>query len=235
MRKTLAGVLVLTAGLAISQGAAQRRELTVIAGGTFSGASGDNLDKQEIRPGFTAGISLRIPRTSRFSLETQLLVTQRHLFGQRPPSSSIPQVTGPFAEDANLLFVEAPILIRFQQGYSTARLFRPFFQLGGYVGVRLQCSRELTASNGTKRRTDCSLPTTFTAGNETYIPAVYQDLDLGLAAGVGVEIRQVAVGVRFTRSIRNLVEPAGGVRTSPFDGSRLWGLVVSAEYLIRVL
>ena len=216
--------------------AAQRRELTLLAGGTLSSASGTYLANVEKRPGFVVGLSLRLPRTARFSLESQLLVVQHRLFGERAASDNPPLQTGPLSDAANLLYLEIPILLRFQQGYSTLRPVRPYLTLGPYLGIRLDCRRVVAESNGAKHPTDCTVtPGNFTAGSETYLPAVYQEVDVGLLAGIGIELRQFALGLRLERSFRNLVEPSGLVHTSPFDSSRLWTALVSVEYLIRVI
>jgi hypothetical protein len=235
MPRSVAVLLVLTACCAVAPAMAQRKELTLLAGGTLTGASSGNLEHVQARPGFVAGLSVRLPRAARFSLETQALVIQRRLFGQRPPTTQPPLQAGPLADAANLWYIEVPILLRFQQGYSMVRPLRPYLTLGPYVGVRLGCTREITEQNGTRRATDCSVNPGNSTGFETFLPAVYQEVDLGLLGGVGIEIHQFSVGARFERSLRNLVEPGGGVHTSPFDGARLWTALVSVEYLIRVL
>jgi hypothetical protein len=235
MSRTVAAVLILAACCEVAPAWAQRRELTALAGGTFTGATGGNFETMQARPGFVAGVSLRLPRTSQFSLETQALVVQRRLFGQRPPSSQPPLQAGPLADAANLLYLEVPLLLRFQRGYSTVRPVRPYFTLGPYLGVRLGCRRVVTEQNGNQHNTDCSVRLGNSTGTETFFPAVYQEVDLGFLGGVGVELRQISLGVRFERSLRNMVEPGGGVRTSPFDSARLWTALVSVEYLIRVL
>jgi len=221
-------------GLLAAPLAAQRRELTVVAGGTLSWATGDNLAEVHKQAGFIGGLSLRLPRAAQFSLETSLLAVQRRLSGQRPPSTAPPEQSGPLSESVNLLFAEAQVLLRFQRGFSTVRPIRPYIHLGPYLGVRLGCRREVTESNGNTRRTDCTVIPGST-GSESFIPAVYQEVDLGLLAGAGVEVRRFAFGLRFERSLRNLVESGGLVRTSPFDSSRLWSVMGSVEYLIRVI
>jgi outer membrane protein with beta-barrel domain len=222
--------------LAVTPALAQRRELTAFAGGTLSGATGNYLASVEKRPGFALGLGLRIPRSPRFSFETQLLVVQHRLLGQRAGSTNPPLQTGPLADAANLLYVEIPVLLRLQQGYSTVRPVRPYLVLGPYFGIRLDCRRELTESNGNQHQTDCTVAAgSFTPGSETYLPALYQEVDVGLLAGIGAEFRQFAIGARFERSFRNLVEPSGLLHTSPFDSSRLWSALVSVEYVIRVL
>ena len=214
---------------------AQRKELTVFAGGTLSGATGSYLASVDKRPGFAAGLSIRLPRTPQFSLESQLLVMQRRLLGRRPSSTNPPLQTGPLSDAANLIYLEVPILLRFQRGYSSQRPLRPYFSVGPYLGVRLDCRRTVTESNGTPHSTDCTVtPGNFTVGSETYLPAVYQEVDVGILGAAGVELSQLAIGIRFERSFRNLVEPTGLVHTSPFDSSRLWTALVSVEHVIRV-
>ena len=232
MPRMVALLLAVTAGCVVTPALAQRKELTLLAGGTLSGASSGNLDELQARPGFVAGVSLRLPRTARFSLETQALVIQRRMFGQRPATTQPALQAGPLTDAPSLWFIEVPILLRFQQGYSTVRPVRPYLSLGPYLAVRLGCSREITDQNGTRRATDCSVNPANSPG---FIPAVYQEVDLGLLGGIGVEIHQFSLGARFERSLRNMVEPGGGVHTSPFDGARLWTALVSVEYLIRVL
>ena len=213
---------------------AQRRELTVLGGGNLSGATGPNLFRGQTRAGFVGGLSLRLPRTPRFSVQTELLIARHQLFGQRAATTQPPLQAGLLADEAQLLSLEIPVLLRFQRGYSQLLPVRPFMVLGPYIGVRLNCRREVTESNGNKHITDCTVAS-GSFGSETVLPAVYQEVDVGLLAGLGVEIHRVALGARFQRSFRNLVEPQGGIHTSPFDGSRLWVATVTAEFLIRVI
>src|SRR5262249_44221076 len=147
MPRSAVALLGLTCLLAASAGA-QRRELTVLAGGTLSGASGDQLSEVSKRAGFAGGLSLRLPRSPRFSLETELLAVRRRLVGQRKRSTAPPLQVGPFSDDINLWYVEADILLRVQRGYSTVRPIRPFFQLGPYGGFRLACRRTVTRDDG---------------------------------------------------------------------------------------
>ena len=236
MPRVVASLLVFAVCAGITPGQAQRRELSFLAGGTLSGATGQNLAKVSERPGFLAGVSLRLPRTSELALQTDLLVVQRRLLGERPTSNQIPAQAGPLTDAASLLYVEIPLLLRLQRSYSALRPVRPWIIIGPYFGVRLDCRREVSATDGSLRQTDCSVSQgTVTVGSETYLPAVYQEVDVGILGGVGVELRRLAFGARFERSVRNLVEPGGGVRTSPFDTSRLWSVNLSLEYLIRVL
>lgn len=236
MSRVVTSVLALAAFAAVAPALAQRKELTFVAGGTLSWANGNNLAEVDKRPGFVAGLSLRLPRTPQFSLQTDLLVIQRRMLGRRAASSLPPLQSGPLTDAANLLYIELPILLRFQRGYSSVRPVRPWLVLGPYLGVRLDCSREVSETSGNTRHTDCSVPGgNFTVGSETYLPAVYQEVDVGFLGGIGVEVHRFALGARFERSVRNLVEPGGGVRTSPFDTSRLWAMTLSLEYLVRVL
>jgi len=235
MPRSAVALLGLTCLLAASAGA-QRRELTFLAGGTLSGASGGALSEVDQRTGLAGGLSLRLPRSPRFSLETQLLAVQKRLVGQREPSTAPPIQVGPRSDDINLWYIEADILLRVQRGYSTMHPVRPFFQLGPYGGFRLSCRRSVSRDDGTVQPADCNITSgSANPGSESFIPAVYQEVDVGLLGGLGVEIRQFALGVRFSRSLRDLVESGATVRTSPFDGSRLWSVMVSVEYLVRVI
>src|SRR5438552_3149071 len=119
------GALVL-AGSPLS---AQRKELTVLAGANYSGATGGNLAKSQSRSGFLGGLSLRLPRSSQVSFQTEFLVVQRRLSGERAPSSAPPIQVGPISDAARLLYAEVPLMIRFQRGYSTERVMRPFLTL----------------------------------------------------------------------------------------------------------
>lgn len=236
MARIVTCVIAFAAVAAVAPALAQRKELTVVAGGTLSWANGSHLAEVDKRTGFAAGLSLRLPRTSQFSLQTDLLVIQRRMLGRRPNSTLTPLQTGPLTDAASLLFIELPILLRFQRGYSSVRPVRPWLVLGPYLAVRLDCRREVSETSGNTRRTDCTVPGgNFTVGSETYLPAVYQEVDVGILGGIGVEVRRFGLGARFERSVRNLVEPSGGVHTSPFDGSRLWSMTLSLEYLVRVL
>ncbi len=235
MPRSAVALLGLTCLFAASAGA-QRRELTLLAGGTLSGASGGRLAEVSKRGGLAGGLSFRLPRSARFTLETELLAVQRRLVGRREPSTAPPLQVGPFRDDVNLWYIEADILLRVQRGYSSVHPIRPFFQLGPYGGFRLACRRTVTRDDGTVQPADCNLTSgSSNPGSESFIPAVYQEVDVGLMGGLGVEIRQLALGIRLTRSLRDLVESGATLRTSPFDGSRLWSVMLSVEYLIRVI
>ena len=169
------------------------------------------------------------------SFETQFLVVQRRLSGERAPSSAPPIQVGPISDAARLLYAEIPLMFRFQRGYSTERPMRPFLTLGPYIGVRLSCRRDVVEGDSTLRHTDCSTnPNDILVGTAPLISAAYQDVDVGGVASFGVEIRRISLAVRIERSIVSLVDP-GAVPTSPFDKSKLWSGSLSIEYLLRVL
>lgn len=235
MSRIVASLLALVVCGAVVPAVAQRRELSFVAGGTLSGATGNNLAEVHERPGFVAGLSIRLRRTSEFSLQTDLLVVQRRLLGRRPPSTQPPLQVGPLTDAADLVFVQVPLLLRFQRAASPTRAMRPWLVLGPYVAARLFCSREVAASGGTTKETDCSVAAgEFTVGDETYQLAFYQEVDFGLQGGVGVELGRLGIGARVERSLRNLVESGGAVRTSPFERSNLWAVSFSLEYLVRI-
>lgn len=214
---------------------AQRRELALVAGGNYSGATGSNLARSTSRLGYQAGVSLRMPRSARFSFQAEFLLVQRKLLGERAPSSEPPLLAGPKSDDAKLLYAQVPFLLRFQRGFSTVHPVRPFLTLGPYVGVLLSCDRVIVEADDTSRQGDCSATPSNAGGGPTpFITAVYQDVDFGLSASLGVEARRISIGIRGERSLRNLVDP-GALPSSPFDKSKLWSAAVSIEYLVRVL
>jgi hypothetical protein len=235
MFRIAVSALALAAFGAVAPAAAQRKELSIVAGGTLSGAVGQNLAEVTERPGFVAGLSVRVPRADAFSFETALLVVQRRLRGRRPSSTQPPLLTGPLTDAANLVYLQAPFLLRFHQAYSPGRPVRPWLVLGPYIAARLFCNREVAETTGITRQTDCSVAAgEFTVGDETFQLAVYQAMDFGFVGGVGVDFRRVGVGLRFERSVRNLVEPGGAARTSPLERSNLWAVSFSLEYVVRV-
>lgn len=229
-------LLVLAIGAAGSPLAAQRRELTLFAGGNFSGAAGGGrIDQSEARAGFQVGLSLRMPRSSMLSFQTELLLVQRRLYAARAPSTRPSREVGPRSDAPNLLFAQIPLLLRIQKGYSTVRPLRPFLVIGPYVAVRLACKRELIEASGSVSQPDCTVtPPGFQPGADQYFPALYQDLDVGLLGELGVEAGRLSLGLRGEKSLRNLVEP-GTFPTSPLEGSKLWSASLSVEYLLRVL
>lgn len=213
----------------------QRRELALLAGPNLSGATGPQVAVSESRAGFYAGVSMRLPRSSRFSLQTDLLVVERRLYGERAPSDLNPLLIGPFSDAAALTYAQLGIQARFQRGYSTVHPVRPFMTLGPYAAVLVHCSRRLVEAQGSVRLTDCSAtPGSAGGGTTPFFPAVYQDVDIGLVGALGVEIRRFAVSFRAERSIRNLVEP-GAIATSPFDRARLWTFGLMGEFMLRVM
>lgn len=215
--------------------AAQRREVALVAGVNYSGATGGGLTKSRAQTGFLAGISLRLPRTDRFSFQTEFLVVERRLYGERAPSTQDPRFVGPRTDAARLFYAQVPLVLRFQQGYSAVRPVRPFLVLGPYFAIRMNCRRDATTDAGAVIRNDCSpTPTNVNPGIDPFIPAAYHTFDVGLLGQFGVELRRFAVSVRGERSFTNLVEP-GAVPTSPFDNARLWTGSVVLEYMLRVL
>jgi hypothetical protein len=215
--------------------AAQRREVAVVAGVNYTGATGGSLAKSKAQTGFLAGASLRLPRTARFSFQTEFLVVERRVYGERAPSTNSPTLAGPKTDFARLFYAQIPLLLRFQQGYSAVRPVRPFLVLGPYLAIRMSCRRDATTDAGAVIRNDCSpTPSNVNPGPDPFIPAVYHTFDVGLLGQFGLELRRFAVSVRGERSFTNLVEP-GAVPTSPFDKSRLWSGSVVLEYMLRVL
>jgi outer membrane protein with beta-barrel domain len=221
--------------LAGSPLSAQRKELTVLAGANYSGATGGNLYKTQSQSGFLGGLSFRLPRSAQVSFQPEFLVIWRRLSGERAPSTLPPVQVGPISDAAKLLYAEIPLMLRFQRGYSSERPVRPFLTVGPYVGIRLGCRRDVLEGDSTLRHTDCSVnPTDILVGNQPLVSASYQDVDVGGVASIGVEIRRMSIGVRVERSIVSLVEP-GAVPTSPFDKTKLWSGTLTVEYLLRVL
>lgn len=214
---------------------AQRRELTLLAGSNYTWANGDNVQKSTARQGFLAGASLRMPRSARLSFQAEFIVIRRRLFGERGPSSEPPLLAGPKSDDVRLLYAQVPLLVRLQRGYSTVHAVRPFLYFGPYVGVLLSCERDVVEADDSRRTLDCSATPSGAGGGSTpFFPALYQSVDIGLMAALGVEIRRFSIGLRGERSVRNLVDP-GALPSSPFDKARMWSGVVVVEYLLRVL
>lgn len=231
-------IVLVTAGGAFAAASglsAQRRELAVVMGGNYTGVTSPTLFKSESRTGFQAGLSLRSPRSAAFSFQSELLLVQRRIYGERAPSSQDPLLVGPISDAANLLYVQVPLLLRFQHGYSAERPVRPFLVLGPFVSIRMVCRRDVVEADSTLRHTDCSsTPDDVVPGPRPFIPALYQTMDVGLLGALGVEIRRFSVSVRGERSFRKLVEP-GALPASPLDNARFWSASASIEYLIRVL
>lgn len=237
MRVARLMVLVTAGGVfaSVPEVLAQRRELTVVVGGNYTGVTSPTLFKSESRTGFQGGISLRMPRSPRFSFQSELLLVQRRIYGERAPSSQAPLLVGPISDAANLLYVQIPLLLRFQHGYSTERPVRPFLVLGPFFSIRMSCNRDVVDADSTRRETDCSAtPDDVVPGPTPFIPALYQAVDVGLLAALGVEIRRFSFSVRGERSFRALVE-SGALPTSPLDNAKFWTASASIEYLIRVL
>jgi len=214
---------------------AQRKELTLIGGATYSRASGPNLSRTQGRAGFLGGLSLRLPRSAQVSFQSEFRVTQRRLFGERAPSTLPPIQSGPRTDEPNIIYGEVAVLFRMQQGYSMQRPIRPFLLLGPYIGARLWCRHLITEEDGRTREDTCdSSPAQYVPGSNTSFPAAYHIIDVGLMGGLGVEVRRISLGIRFERSLNSLVE-SGAIPTSPFDNSKLWSASVAVEYLLRVL
>jgi hypothetical protein len=228
-------LLTLTVAATASPLAAQRRELTLLAGGNFSGATGPRVAKSESRVGFQGGLSLRMPRTSMVSFQIELLLVRNRFYAERAASTQPPLVVGPRSDAPSILYAKVPILLRLERGYSTERPIRPFLLIGPYVGARLACRRELIEAGGVVSHPGCNLAVAEDrVSSDTYLPAAYQEFDIGVQGALGLEIRRFALGVRAEKSIRNMVD-VGAFPTSPLERARLWSVSLSAEYLLRVL
>jgi hypothetical protein len=209
---------------------AQRREVSFLAGGTYSSASGSLLTNVTGHAGVLAGMTVRLPRGQRLAMEVDFLIVHRRLTGERAPSTAPPAFAGPEADFAKLTFVEIPLMFRFQEPYRAYRPVRPFLFLGPSVAIRLACGREVRLSATAIRGAECA---EVRQDSEPFAPALYQDVDVALHAGAGVEIRRLSVFVRANRSLRNLVE-GGALPSSPFDGAKLWGISAGVDYVVRV-
>lgn len=228
-------LLVLSICTAAAPLVAQRRELTLLVGGNLSGASGGRIAKSESRTGFQGGLSVRLPRSAMIYFQPEVLLVQRRFYAERTPSAQSAQLVGPFSDAPSMLYVQIPLLMRIQRGYSTERTVRPFLVLGPYVAVRVGCTREVVEADGSVTSTDCSVtPGNHQAGSNPFFPAVYQEVDVGLMGQAGVEVRRFSLGLRGEKSLRNLVDP-GAIPTSPLDRARIWSASLSVEYLLRVL
>ena len=82
--------------------------------------------------------------------------------------------------------------------------------------------------------TNCDVPNGPITGPDAYYPAIYQGLDAGLLAEVGVEIRRLSIQLRGERSFRDLVDP-GAVPTSPLNSAHLMTGSFSFAYMLRTL
>jgi len=228
-------LLTLTVAATGSPLAAQRRELTLLAGGNLSGATGPRVARSESRVGFQGGLSLRMPRTSTVSFQVELLLVRHRFYAERATPSQSSVILGPKSDAPSILYAKLPILLRLQKGFSTERPIRPFLLIGPYIGARIGCRRELIESGGVVSHPGCDLMVADDrVSNDTYLPATYQEFDVGVQGALGLEIRRLALGVRGERSIRNLVD-VGAIPTSPLEQARIWSVSVSVEYLLRVL
>jgi hypothetical protein len=224
-------VLVLVGSLLLAHPSeAQRRELSFLAGGTYTRASGPLLAAVSGHAGLLAGMTLRLPRGQRVAMEMDFLVVHRRLTGERDPSTAPPAFAGPEADFAKLTFFEIPLMLRFQEPYRTYRPVRPFLFLGPSVGIRLACGREVRTSPTAVRSADCAERPRDT---DPFAPSLYQDVDVALHAGAGVELRRLSLFVRANRSLRSLVE-SGALPSSPFDGAKVWGVSAGVDYVVRV-
>jgi hypothetical protein len=209
---------------------AQRRELSFLAGATYTGATGPLLDDVSGHVGVVGGMTLRLPRGHRIAMEVDFLIVHRRITGERSPTTAPPAFAGPEADFAKVTFLEIPLMFRFQEPYRSYRPVRPFLLLGPSLAIRVACGREVRVSPSTIRKADCS---ESAPEADPFAPSLYQVADVALHAGLGVEIRRLALFVRGSRSLRSLVE-SGALPSSPFDGAKLWGLSAGVDYLVRV-
>ncbi len=211
---------------------AQRREISILGAANYTSATGPLLTEVEGHPGFAAGIGVRIPRSSRVAFESDFLVVHRRLTGRRAESTAPPTFAGPQADFARITYLEIPMLFRFQRPYSSNYPVRPFLVLGPSIAIRIGCSREIITAGGAVQDEGCPGTRSGTS-TDPFVPALYQDVDLALQFGGGVEFRRIGIFARGMRSIRNLVD-TGALPSSPFDGSKAWSVTAGLDYMLRV-
>ncbi len=152
-------------------------------GVNFSNLYANEVNDENSRFGFQGGIFLRTPISSIFSIQPELLYTQK---GAKLNYTAV--VNGNRANQINLHYMELPVLFRINPTETFNFHVGPY---GGYL-MDARLSKEDDADGGL-------------SGNETGVDADnFQRFDYGAAAGLEFNLRWFDIGARYNLGLRQI-------------------------------
>src|SRR5258708_3222876 len=153
-----------------------------IKGGVnFTSLYVDNVSKEHMKVGFNAGIFAKLPITTGFSIQPELLYSVK---GAKDTYSNLVQGNGEYR--FNLGYMELPVL-------AVVNLTKNFnIHAGPYLGYLVSANIKDVNSNG-----DIQGATDLKADN-------FNRWDVGLAGGVGFDVSAFTLGARYNYGLSNI-------------------------------
>ncbi|HEX9513965.1 MAG TPA: porin family protein [Puia sp.] len=153
-----------------------------IKGGVnFTSLYVDNVSKEHMKVGFNAGIFAKLPITTGFSIQPELLYSVK---GAKDTYSNLVQGNGEYR--FNLGYMELPVL-------AVVNLTKNFnIHAGPYLGYLVSANVKDVNSNG-----DIQGATDLKADN-------FNRWDVGLAGGVGFDVSAFTLGARYNYGLSNI-------------------------------
>lgn len=178
--KFVIGVLavVLLSGLAISSNAQDRR-MGVKGGLNLSNLYVDNIDDENARVGFHAGVYGQIFSTDAFAIQPELLYTTK---GSETEFGGLIDQTVRF----NLNYLELPVLAVFKLGDAAEIHVGPYF--GYLLSANVETDGDLGGSTDELDRDN------------------FRSTDIGLTGGFGLNFGAVQVGARYNFGLSKLAD-----------------------------
>ncbi|MEO9871972.1 porin family protein [Ekhidna sp.] len=174
-------LFLLTSCLVLVIGAHAQNFRSGIKGGfNYSSLYVDDVEDRKIRPGFHIGVFGQTPLGEATALQTELLYTTA---GNRTTYNS-----GPFdgEVDFNLNYLQLPVLLNFK----VADILE--IHAGGYAALLLGAN---TSSEGD-----------FGSSFQELDRDNFESLDFGVAAGVGVNLSALQIGLRYNLGLTEIAK-----------------------------
>jgi hypothetical protein len=199
-------------------------EIGVVGGLNIARFSGAEGQQQKGRNGIMLGLSANIVVTERFSIQPELLYTQK---GTRIEEESVDGEFSYFVKSVlKLNYLELPILARIAFPMSSNSVV-PFIYGGPAIGVNVGCRVKYEfhlppfgSESGSSR---CY---TEIEGEELELARI-NPVEFGVVLGGGITFRNFSLGVRYGRGLTNISNELGD------DDAKNSVLSVVGRYVVR--
>lgn len=168
------------------------------------------------RPGGAAGLVATLPLSAPLAIRAEGLLSRR---GFRYTTGGCPfffgctpdQLVPPSTATTTLTRLDLPVLLEW---HTTGGGIRPFLQLGPFASLHLRCGGRLER---------VGFSTSYSCGED------FRPISFGAAAGAGIIVGRLAVGLRLIRDLGDLTGPVPADGSSLFSGARVTTLALQVE------
>lgn len=173
----IAGIMILTSATTF----AQDRKAGIKGGLNVSNLYVDDVDDENARFGFSAGVFGEILSSEALGLQVELLYDTK---GSKYESSTFGTVNQEYK--FNLNYLDLPILAVFKLGESVE------IHAGGYAGYLLSASSSTDGDWG--------------SGNDDFDKDNFRSLDYGLIGGIGFNLGAAQIGARYNYGLAKIAD-----------------------------